>query len=174
MTIDEDPKARLKVLPRFTPPTHHPSQSPSTSPEGETPTTGPAGGFGGPDAPPGPRQGRDLARTESSSTGSKPTKAETAGLVAGLLGLVVVGAAGLVRWRTKRKLRRPTVRQIDDIAAPLARIALRTADLSWLNPTLADLIAAGAATGEYLSDGPLLEGPEYDDGIPDDLQEDPQ
>lgn len=96
----------------------------------------------------------------------KPDPEATTALVIGALGLVVAGAAFLARRRTRRKLRQPTKRQSRDIAEPLARIMLRHADPSLLNPDLADVIAAGGAFGAYLNDGDLFEGSAIDSGVP--------
>jgi hypothetical protein len=89
----------------------------------------------------------------------------------GLVGIVVAGAAFLVRMRYRRKLREPTRQQTTDVAGPLGRILLRHADLTWLGPDIADGIKAAAATGAYLNDGPLLLGDAVDPGVPDQLQE---
>jgi hypothetical protein len=175
----DDPKSRLGLLPRFSlnpapssPAEHSP---PATADPAASrrlhPGEGSGSGFlAGPDRP----RPADPSPTATSSAGGKPSKAETAALFAGLIGLLVPAAALVVRWRTRRKLRRPSTRQIDDMAAPLARIALRHADLDWLNADLTDMIHTGSALGAYLSDGPLLEGPDIDPGIiPGDFQEEP-
>lgn len=115
---------------------------------------------------------QSVTRTPTSDgTGSKGDPKAAAKLLAGLLGLVVVGAAYLVTSRTRRELRKPTPRQLDDISNPLGRILVRHADLSVLGPDLADLIEAGAATGAYLTDGPLTHGKTIESGIPNDLQD---
>jgi hypothetical protein len=119
------------------------------------------------------RQGRDDPRTPTSSIGDvpvrKPDVKEIVPLVIGLLGLVVAGGTWVVRRRTGRKLRQPTKDHTRAVAEPLARIMSRHADVSLLGPDLADIIAAGAAAGAWLNDGPLLEGPAVDPGLPVDL-----
>lgn len=119
------------------------------------------------------KPGRDATPTRiSDSTGDKapkPTAADTARLVAGLLGLVVAGAAMVVRWRAGRELRRPTKGQLDDISAPLARIGMRHVPAGLLNADLADSLAAGAALGAYVSAGPLIEHVGVDAGVPQGL-----
>lgn len=171
----DDPRSRLQVLPTFRQPDPPPPPPPGSSPTTTDPDPGldpVLAGDGWLDEPPHPRRDRPATRTTTSSGGSaKPSVSDTAALVAGLLGLVVVGVAGLVKWRARRKLRRPTDGELDDIAAPLARIALRHADLSWLNADLADALKAGSAVGAYVNAGPLLE---QDDpfAIPANLQED--
>lgn len=107
-------------------------------------------------------------RTLTSSAGKapKPSTAETARLVAGLLGLAVAGVALVVRWRG-RDLRRPTKTQVDDIAAPVARILMRHVDPLLLSPDLADAALAGSAVGAYLTDGPLLQWLPEQAGLPD-------
>ena len=122
------------------------------------------------DVPSIPRPDDEPTRTETSS-GSKPSAKQTTDLFVGLVLMAAVGAAALAKWRLRAKLRQPTTGQARDIAAPLARIALRHFDASWLNADLGDLLMAGAATGAYVNDGPLL-GPLHPDaGMPDNLQE---
>lgn len=174
----DDQKARLDLLPSFTQPT--PPTTTSLDPPTATEWTDPE--------PEGRRRflpfgqsrrrpGGDDTPTGSSSPASepihKPTPAETAVLVAALLSMLVSGAALAVRWRTRRrlKLRRPSTKQTESVAGPLARLALRHADASWLNADLADLLTAGAATGWYLTDGELLIPDQPDPGVPEDLQE---
>lgn len=114
----------------------------------------------------------DPTPTDTSSA-SRPSAAVTAGLIAAAIGMVTVAAATVVRWRMARTLRQPTKPQRADIAGPLARIALRHADLSWLNKDLADVLEAGNAVGAYLNDGDLLLPLHPDAGVPDHLQETP-
>lgn len=109
-------------------------------------------------------------RTGTSSPGSKPKHADVALLVVGCLGLVVLAAAGLVRWRLRAQLRRPTDDHLEDVAGPVARILMRHVDLSKLPADLGDVIAAGTAVGHYVNDGPLIEAYYEDPGMPDDLQ----
>jgi hypothetical protein len=183
VTIDEDPQARVSLLPRFRQPPNPPppAASPTPDPLSPSPGTGPAGATLPPN-PPGRLYRADAAekpeptRTETSSDGDvhKPTPGEATALLVGLLGVVTVGAAALIRWRTagRRRLRQPTGQQSRDIAAPLARIALRLTDLSWVGPNIIDGIKTATATGAYLNDGPLLlAGDDIDPGIPADLQE---
>lgn len=156
------------------PPEGSPDPSPSQDPPpAESPRTTRTrrllpDGAAGPDAPPSPRPDDEPTRTAISSV-SKPSAAEATALMVGVLGLVVAGAAFVVRLRTRRKLREPTSQQRRDIAAPLGRILLRRADLTLLGPDIADLLQAGAATGAYLGDGDLLGPLDLDAGIPDDL-----
>lgn len=77
--------------------------------------------------------------------------------LAGLIGLGVIVVAGVMRKTGKRvDVRQPTDRQADGIAEPLARIITRHTDLSTVTPDLADVLAAGAALGDYLTDGPIV------------------
>lgn len=138
-------------------------------PEGKTRRLYPDG-VASPDEPPSPRPD-DLTPTDTSSPASKPTVATTAGLLAAAIGMAAVAAATIVRWRLQRTLRQPTKGQRVDIATPLARIALRHADLSWLNKDLADALEAGNAVGAYINDGDLLLPLHPDAGVPDNLQE---
>lgn len=116
------------------------------------------------------RPDHEPARTVISSA-SKPSSKDTADLIVGLIAVAAIGAAAIVRWRMGRKLRQPNKTQSRDIAAPLADIALRHFDASWLNKDLADALAAMAATGAYLNDGPLLGPLRPAEPLPDDLQE---
>jgi hypothetical protein len=191
VTTDEDPQARVSLLPQFKrPPSPPPPEaSPPEAPLSPGPTAGPAGAphptsrpmWHG--RPPSPEDGpakTEHTRTETSSAGDdggpdKPSKGEVIALCIGLLGVVTVGASALVRWRTGRRLRQPTPGQARDIAAPLGRIAYRLAEFSWLGPNVIDGIKAVTATGAYINDGPLLlHGDIIDPGVPADLQEDDQ
>lgn len=176
-TID-DPVRNL--LPTFAAPTMtdlgqgtpedpDPSPEPPPIPRSKTRRLLPDGAVG-PDGPTGPRLDDEPTHTVISSA-SKPSPKDTTDLLVGLIALAAVGAAALVKWRLGRKLRTPTSGQSRDIAAPLARLALRHFDASWLNKDLADLLQAGAATGAYANDGPLLLPLHPDAGVPDNLQE---
>lgn len=118
-------------------------------------------------------------RTPISSGGDNPAPAATlkdlTAALAGVVGLVVAVAAFGVRARAQgqRELRRPTDDQLADIAAPIARIAKRHADVAWLNPDLLDVLAAGNAVGTYVNSGPLTRPIVPDAGMPADLQENP-
>ena len=176
----DDPLNRIDLVPTFRqPPT--PIQPPPATDQDPVenlplalrqqfpPVTRNGGSPGSAAAPSDPR----APRTETSSDGDvhKPTAAEAGALMVGLVGILVAGAAFLVRMRTRRKLREPTRQQTTDVAVPLGRILLRHADLGWLGPDIADGIKAAAATGAYLNDGPLLLGEAIDPGVPDQLQE---
>jgi len=89
----------------------------------------------------------------------------------GFVGLVVAGAAFLLRRTRGVDLRQPTEDQAEGMAKPLARLALRHVPAHLLNADLLDILSFGAATGAYLNDGPLTEPLYEDPGIPDDLQE---
>lgn len=139
------------------------------------PESGAGGGDGSPFGRRTRRPDRAGLRTPTSSLGEglrevkKPDAKQATALVVGLLGLVVGGVGWVVQRRAGRKLRKPTEVQTEGVAEPLARILVRRADLTLLGPDLADIIAAGAAFGDYLNDGPLLEGPAVDPGVPADL-----
>lgn len=183
MTTD-DPQARAAMIPTFKPPSQNPGPHPTSTltqdPPPRDPTSPPSrpSGVDGPVGrmyrKPDTEDPAPARRTETSSDGDvhKPTAAEATALLVGLLGVVAVSAAALIRWRTGRKLRPPTRQQTNDIAAPLGRIALRLSDLSWVGPNIIDGIKAATATGAYINDGPILLGEDYDPGIPDDLQGD--
>ncbi|GAA4699882.1 hypothetical protein [Phytohabitans rumicis] len=128
-----------------------------------------------PDRPPRKLGGTGThTRTSSAGDVPKPDAAATARVVAGLLGLVAAGVAGLVLWTRRRQLRRPTSEQLDDIAEPLAAIAMRHLPVEFLSKDLVDGLAAGSAVGAYLTDGPLLTHPDVDPGVPADLPTDPE
>lgn len=183
MVID-DPLETGSLIPTFAQPPPRPAEEASPPlrliPEEASPETtkgrrrrGAGGLFAGPTEPDDPRPDDQPTPTAISSV-SKPTTAQTTALLVGVLGLAAVAGAAAVRWRFRRKLRQPTQTQSHDIAAPLASILLRHFDASWINKDLADVLAAGAATGAYLNDGPLLTPLAPDPGIPDNLQEYPQ
>lgn len=137
-------------------------------PRPDTPATGNG------HTPAGPVPATD-ASTGTSAYPSKPTTAETAKLVAGLLALAFSGAALVVQYSRRRRLRKPTRDQYDGMARPLAKIGLRHVDPGVINADLVDLIAFGVAAGDYVSDGPLTTaGPAIDAGVPTNLQEEPQ
>lgn len=183
MATDDPPRNLLPTFSQPPPPpaTAPPTPDPSTSPE--TDLTPPprmgilrrlkasdGGGSAGVTSPQGNGLDEDTP-TGTSSPASKPTAAQTAALVAAVVGMAAAGAALLVRWRLRAALRQPSKTERADIAAPLARIALRHADLSWLNRDLADLLDTGNAVGAYLNNGPLLGPLQPEPEIPADLQE---
>jgi hypothetical protein len=168
---DESPTGQLPRWESPTPLTPVPGPLGPTNSSPRVPGTegdaGGAGRFGRRTRKPD-RDGRP-SLTSSLGEVKKPDAAQTTALVVGLLGLVVAGAGWLVQRRAGRKLREPTKAQTSGVAEPLGRILIRHADLSLLGPDLADIIAAGAGVGAYLNDGPLLEGPAVDPGLPTDL-----
>lgn len=164
----------LGLLPRFAPPPSPPDDdpAPATSP----PSTGadsPSPSSPSPDrsGPAPSRPATPAATPTATSSAGKPTTKQTAELVAGVVGLLVVGAAAVISWRgTSRQLRRPTDQQMSDFAKPLAEILLRHWDAAVINRDLVDGIAAGAVAGTYLADGPLIERrATVDPGVPHDL-----
>jgi hypothetical protein len=109
--------------------------------------------------------------TDTSSPGGLPIDPDAAvKVIIGIIGIVCVAATLLARARN-REFRRPNPGQREDIAAPLARIAMRRADLSrW--PDLVDAVDAGTATAAYLTDGPLTAPLTVTDpGVPPDLSD---
>jgi hypothetical protein len=82
---------------------------------------------------------------------------ETAKVLAGLM-LAVTGLAALLARRSGREFRKPTKVQADDIAAPIARIAVRHLPMDLLGPDLMDAgIASSAIAGYLFDDGPLVQ-----------------
>lgn len=169
----------LGLLPRFASPPSPPDDdpAPATSPP-SSPSTGPASPSHSSPSPdrtgPAPSRPAPAAATPTdTSSASKPTPKQTSELVAGVVGLLVVGAAAVISWRAGRQLRRPTDKQVDDFARPLAEILLRHWDAAVINRDLVDGIAAGAVAGNYLADGPLIERrAQVDPGVPHDLGDD--
>jgi hypothetical protein len=155
-TIPRFQQPRVRRLDPNVPEDENTPLSPSDSP---TPSDLPAGvyplGLAGP------------TRTGTSATpgtDEKPSAKDTAKLVAGLLAMAAVGAAALVRWRLRAKLREPSKAQADEMAEPLARIGLRHVPAGKLHPDLLDATQFAAALGRYLNDGPLLERAYVDAG----------
>lgn len=156
---DERPAGVLAQIPRFqqpqrrrldpsVPEDENPTPSPSDSPILSDQPNGLSLGLGGP------------TRTSTSGTpgtDEKPSTKDTAELLAGIIAVVAVGVAFVVRWRLKANLREPTEKQAEEIAKPLARIGLRHVPAAKLNPDLLDATQAAAAFGKYLKAGPLLE-----------------
>lgn len=92
--------------------------------------------------------------TRISSVGDPKAAAK---VVAGLVGLAFVLAAGVLgHLGGRRDIRRPTRKQADGFAEPVARIAARHLDVSRVTPDLIDVIEAGSAAGDYLIDGPIV------------------
>lgn len=115
----------------------------------------------------------DRPRDEKTGgAGDGPTKAETAEVIAGILGLLVLGVALVIEQRG-RKLRKPTHAEYGAIATPIASIVLRHADAEWLHPDLVDVLVAGNAIGAYVNSGePLITRSRVvDDGVPANLQQ---
>lgn len=115
--------------------------------------------------------------TRTSSAGSSPeiSEKDAVALAAGLVGVIGLAAAWVVRMRHGRtmRLRRPSDADTEAIGEPLGRILWRHARQywGWVGPDLADIIKAGTATGVYLNDGDLLQPAAVDAGIPANLQE---
>jgi len=90
--------------------------------------------------------------TVISATRTKPVRERVAvdpevALKAGLavVGIVVLAAGYVMRTRTKRQLRKPTVRQKEAIAEPLSRILVRRLDMGRDDPKGSVLVLAGHA-----------------------------
>jgi hypothetical protein len=122
--------------------------------------------------------GSDTGTTGISATRTEkaprvPIDPETA-LKAGLavLGIGLLAAGYVVRWRTRgRTLRKPTQKQKEAIAEPLANILTRRLDLGRVGPDIIDLAMISIGVDDYVNDGDLIEGPRVEFGIPDDLRE---
>ncbi len=98
--------------------------------------------------------------TEASSGGTtdpverRKQARNTSKLVKGLLKIVIVSAEALL-GRMGREFRRPEEHQIDGVAQPLARIAVRHLDLSYISDDLLDLTEAGGGLSDYILEGPV-------------------
>lgn len=76
-------------------------------------------------------------------------------VLGGLL-LLLTGTLAMLASRQGKSFRQPTPQQRDDIADPLARIAVRHLPLEALGPDLADATAAAVSVHSYVMDGPLI------------------
>lgn len=111
-------------------------------------------------------------RRTSSSAGEQADPKVVAGALAGLLGiLATLVSALLLRSPRPQHLRAPTDQQRDDVAVPLARILARHVPAAKVGPDLMDGIAATAALGVYVTEGPLTYPAHYAD-IPADPEDD--
>ncbi len=92
----------------------------------------------------------------TTSTRRKPggDPREVAMVLGGLL-VLLTGTLALLANQRGRTFRQPTIRQRDDIAQPLARIAVRHLPLDALGPDLADATMAAVALHAYVMAGPL-------------------
>lgn len=90
------------------------------------------------------------------STSRKPggDPVMVAQVLGGLL-LLLTGTLAVLASRQGKTFRQPTPRQRDDIAEPLARIAVRHLPLEALGPDLADATAAAVSVHSYVMAGPL-------------------
>lgn len=109
-----------------------------------------------PDTPDGTPSG--ISSPESGGRRQPVGAAEAAVLIAGLIGVLALGAAWLVQMRSAghRTLRKPTKTQQNDIARPLAQIASRHVPADLLHADLGDAIQALTAAGAYITSGPLV------------------
>lgn len=175
MPTDDAPRTPLDVIPAFRAPapsqpdpdlpkdppgpTASPGPGPAESPRPWSPNGSGLNLLGGPrsrrpDAEPTPT-------VTSASTGDRPSTRVSAGdmamVVAGGLAVLGMAAAALIRWQLRRKLRQPTKRQCDQMAAPIARIVVRHGALRMVPEDLGDVLELGAAIGNYINDdAPLL------------------
>lgn len=103
--------------------------------------------------------------TADSSAGSDPATRRrqarnTSKLVKGLLKILIVATEAIV-GRAGREFRRPEEHQIDGVAQPLARIAVRHLDLSYISDDLMDLTEAGGELSGYILEGPVAPRKNY-------------
>lgn len=99
---------------------------------------------------------------------------QVAKVIGGLL-LIVTGALGLLTVRRSggtKEFRQPTPDERDDIARPLARIAVRHFPLDLIGEDLADVTEAIVAGHEYVMAGPLTYPTEQPNVLgPDDTED---
>ena len=147
----------LVSLPNLAPKRPHrpqddsPPLPPSLSPE-QDPTSSPLSDL---DDEPSEYEEPASPRTTTSTrrkAGGDPR--QVAQVIGGLL-ILLTGTLALLANQRGRTFRQPTARQRDDIAEPLARIAVRHLPLDALGPDLADATAAAVALHSYVMDGPL-------------------
>lgn len=98
-----------------------------------------------------------------------PETALKAGLA--IVGVLVVTASWMARSRFKRSVRKPTDSQREAVAKPLAEILGRHLDIGRVAPDIVNLAEISIGVNDYVSDGPILQGPRIDVGVPEDLQE---
>lgn len=78
-------------------------------------------------------------------------------MVGGVLNIALSLADIVIRRLRGRKVRQPSRDQVDDIAEPLASLAIRHLDMTKFGPDLADIVAAGGAASGYMREGPMTE-----------------
>lgn len=166
------PPAFLSALPTFAAPPSQkldpplpevePSEplSPSTAPENESPIGRRAPMAPSTDDEPSPRTATSTDRP-ALKPGGDP--AQVAKVIGGLFVIVVTSLSVLARRRGK-EFRQPTPEQRDDVARPLARIAVRHLPLDLIGEDLADATEAAVAVHEYAMDGPIVRAPHVDHG----------
>lgn len=98
-----------------------------------------------------------------------PETALKAGLA--IVGVLVVTASWMARSRFRRSVRKPTDSQREAVAKPLAEILGRHLDIGRVAPDIVNLAEISIGVNDYVSDGPILQGPRIDVGVPEDLQE---
>lgn len=163
----------LAPLPQFLQP-RRPRLDPGPEASPETDLAGEGPSPTAPDQLDGsPGLGEDLEsrpsglRTKTSSASERKGSGDpalVADVLAVALGLALVGVGFLVSRRQGKVLRQPTDEQLDEIAEPLGRIAVRHLPLAKLDRDFLDAIAAAKAGKNYVSDGPLILATPVDPG----------
>jgi len=98
--------------------------------------------------------------TSSPASGSRPKVGAAEASIA--VGGLIVAVAGAVAWFVQSRsghratFRRPSGQEVDDIAAPVARIATRHVPAALFVPDLVDAISALSAAGAYATAGPII------------------
>ncbi len=100
-----------------------------------------------------PTEGSSAGTTERAPATRKQAQ-NTSKLVKGLLKMAVVVVEAVMK-RAGREFRRPEEHQLDGVAQPLARVAVRHLDVSYISDDLMDLTEAGGALSDYILDGPV-------------------
>ena len=79
---------------------------------------------------------------------------DVAKVIGGLI-VILTATLGILAQRSGRSFRQPTPQQRDEIANPLASIAVRHLPLDVIGEDLADVTQAAVATHSYIMAGPL-------------------
>lgn len=111
--------------------------------------------------------------TESFSTGSKIDVETVTLTVAAILGVGLVALDWALR-RSGRKLRQPTEDQLNEIAEPTGKLALRYTPLDRAPESLVDIAALAKGISRYVKDGPIVEPLHEVEhvGMPDNTEQD--
>ena len=122
------------------------------------------------ESPSGRREPASPSTADGASSAATPTStdrpplkpggnAQQVAQVIGGLFVILVTTLSVLARRSGREFRQPTPEQRDDVARPLARIAVRHLPLDVIGPDLADATEAAVAAHNYAMDGPIVTRP---------------